>query len=127
MFLHVEGEVNIAQEPSLAEVALEGFGPGVLPVVPCQLVRIEKLTTAPFPRAFVQLLPSVDPFVLIQVQTLCVPPVTASAKNYLTAQSSALFFPTILFWSHTIVFLSVSSCGERAYNLARTASRRGGI
>ena len=36
--LHVQGQVVAARERPRAEVALEGLGPGVLPVVPRQLV-----------------------------------------------------------------------------------------
>ena len=38
MSLHVEGQVVAAGEGPRAEVALEGFGAGVLPVVPGELV-----------------------------------------------------------------------------------------
>ena len=76
MSLHVEGEVITARELPLAEVALEGFGPGVLPVVPCQLIRPGKFPTAPIPRALVRLLASVGPLVCLQVGALGVDFVT---------------------------------------------------
>ena len=72
MSLHVEGEVITARELPLAEMALEGLGTSVLPVVPRQLVRPGKLPAAPVPRALVRLLPRVGPLVRLQVRALCV-------------------------------------------------------
>ena len=72
MSLHVEGEVITTRELPLAEVALEGLGAGVLPVVPRQLVRPGKLPAAPVPRALIRLLSRVCPLVRFQVRALCV-------------------------------------------------------
>ena len=38
---HVQGEMVASGKASVADLALEGLGPGVLPVVPGQLVRSE--------------------------------------------------------------------------------------
>ena len=70
MSFHVQGQVVAAGERPRAEVALEGLGPGVLPVVPRQLVGPGKLPAASVPRALVRLLAGVGPLVRLQVRAL---------------------------------------------------------
>ena len=77
MSFHVQGQVVAAGERPRAEVALEGLGPRVLPVVPRQLVRPGKLPAAPVPCALVRLLARVGPLVRLQVRALCVDLVAA--------------------------------------------------
>ena len=70
MSFHVQGQVVAAGERPRAEVALEGLGPGVLPVVPRQLVGPGKLPAASIPRALVRLLPHVGHHVPLQGRAL---------------------------------------------------------
>lgn len=55
--LHVQGQVVGAREAAAAGDALEGFGPGVFPVVPGQLVGPGEAPVAVVPRAAVRFLP----------------------------------------------------------------------
>ena len=64
---HVVREAITTRELLIAEVALEGLGAGMLPVVPCQDPRPGKLLVASIPWALVQLLLRVGPLVGLQV------------------------------------------------------------
>ena len=66
---HVEGQVITAGELALAQVALEGLGSGVLPVVTRQLVGPGKLPPATLPSAHVGLLTRVKTHVEFQSQS----------------------------------------------------------
>lgn len=57
--LHVEGEVVWPGESSVAQLAVEGPVPGVLPLVPGQLVAAGEPPAAARPAAHVGLLPGV--------------------------------------------------------------------
>lgn len=61
MPLHVQGQVVRAGEAAVAHPTLERLGPGVLPVVACQLVRAREPPVTAFPGAFVRLLTSMSP------------------------------------------------------------------
>ena len=67
MSLEVEGQMVTAGERARTVDTLEGLCPGVLPVVPRQLVGPGKLPAAPFPRAPVRLLSRVRPDVRLEV------------------------------------------------------------
>lgn len=54
--LHVQSQVVRAGEAAAAGQALEGLGPGVLPVMPGQLVRSGEAPVAVVPRAAIRLL-----------------------------------------------------------------------
>lgn len=54
--LHVQRQVVGAREAAAAGDALEGFGSGVFPVVPGELVRSGEAPVAALPRAAVRLL-----------------------------------------------------------------------
>lgn len=56
MPLHVEGQVIGAGEAPVADGALEGLGPRVLPIVARQFIRAGEPPVAAFPRALVGLL-----------------------------------------------------------------------
>lgn len=60
MPLHVEGQVIGAGEAPVADGALEGLGPRVLPIVARQFIRAGEPPVAAFPRALVGLLTCVS-------------------------------------------------------------------
>ena len=57
-------------ESSVTQLAVEGFVPGVLSLVPCQLITASEPPAAVFPTADVGLLPGVGPQVSLQVRRL---------------------------------------------------------
>lgn len=63
----MEREVVRPGEAPLADVALEGLGPGMFPVVPRQLVRPGEPPLALGPLALVRLLSCVDSLVSFEV------------------------------------------------------------
>ena len=70
MPLHVEGKMVAPRERPLTQVTLERFGPGVLAVMPCQLVRPRKLPPASLPGALIGLLSRMGPLVGFEVRAL---------------------------------------------------------
>lgn len=70
--LHVQGQMIGAGEAAAAGDALEGFGPGVFPVVSGELVRSGETPVAVLPCTTVRLLTCVCPLVCLQMGALCV-------------------------------------------------------
>ena len=77
MPLHMEGKMVAPRERPLTQVTLERFSPGVLAVMPCQLIRPRKLPPASLPGALIGLLSRVGPLVGLKVGAFGVHLVTA--------------------------------------------------
>lgn len=73
---HVQGEVVRPAELARTQMTFEWFLACVFAVVPGQLIGASKLPSTARPRALVRLLPSVRPFVGLQVRALGVDLVT---------------------------------------------------
>lgn len=90
MSLEMESQVVRSGEGAGALGALEGSIPGVLPLVPCQLVRSCKPPVATLPVADVWLFTCVRPVMGFQVRTLGVNFVTAVVRTSVRTKSLLL-------------------------------------
>ncbi len=68
MALHVQRQVVRTRESSIAEFAMERLVPGVLALMPRQLIGARKTPAAVLPRAYVGLLPGVRAQVSLQMR-----------------------------------------------------------
>ena len=92
MSFHMQRQMVTSRKLSFAQMALEGFGPGVFAVMPGQFVRPRKLPTAAFPRTLVWLFSRVRSFVSFQVRTLGVNLIAVGEVTGMNFSSLETFF-----------------------------------